>query len=104
MSLWTMIAVIVVAGVIGEILKSYFKSQGSSQKVLQVLDDRMREYQQEMDGLKKRIRNLETIAATSPEEFQGASMSDAEDFDFESTDEFNEKLVNQLSRKKQKGR
>lgn len=104
MSLWTMIAVIVVAGVIGEILKSYFKSQGSSQKVSQVLDDRMREYQQEMDGLKKRIRNLETIAATSPEEFQGASMSDAEDFDFESTDEFNEKLVNQLSRKKQKGR
>jgi hypothetical protein len=99
-----MIAVIVVAGVIGEILKSYFKSQGNSQKVSQVLDDRMREYHQEMDGLKKRIRNLETIAATSPEDFQGASMSDVEDFDFESTDEFNEKLVNQLSRKKQKGR
>jgi hypothetical protein len=104
MGMWTMIAVIVVAGVIGEILKTYFKSQGNAQKVSKVLDERLQDYQQEMDGLKKRIRNLETIAATSPEDFQGASMSDADDFDFESTDEFNEKLVNQLSRKKQKGR
>lgn len=102
MSLWTMVAVIVVAATMGEVLKSYFKSKGNPAKVEELIKQKMGRYEEEIDALRKRVRNLEIIAASSPEEFQGTSMPDADSFDFESEDEFNEKLVNQLAKKKAK--
>ncbi len=50
--------------------------------------------------MRKRVRNLEAIAAGAPGEFSMNDMKETDDFDFDSTDEFNEKLVNQLARKK----
>jgi hypothetical protein len=103
MSLWTMIAVIVVAGTLGEVIKSYFKSQERAEKGDAKLNDRLQKYELEMEAMRKRIRNLEVIAAGAPDEFQSEDLSDPDKFDFESEDEFNEKLINQLARKKTRG-
>lgn len=102
MGLWTMVAVIVVAATIGEVLKAYFKSKDRAEKVDGQLKDRFQRYESELEALRKRVRNLEAIAATSPDEFTGQSMADADNFDFESEDEFNKKLINQLAKKKTK--
>jgi hypothetical protein len=102
MSLWTMIAVIVVAGSIAEVLKSYFKRKSSGEEVDKLLKTQMSRYENELEVIKKRIRNLEVIAATSPDDFQDTANQDGDAFDFESEDDFNEKLVNQLARKKRR--
>lgn len=104
MNLWAMIAIIVVAGSIAEVLKAYFKRKSSGEEVEKILKTQMARYEDELQVMKKRIRNLEVIAATSPDEFQDAGMQVGDEFDFESEDEFNEKLVNQLARKKQRNR
>lgn len=103
MGLWTMIAVIVVAATLGEVLKSYFKSKERAENVDTQLKERLQRYELEMEAMRKRIRNLEVIAAGSPEDFQADEMIDPDKFDFETEDEFNEKLINQLARKKTKG-
>jgi len=104
MSLWAMIAIIVVAGSIAEVFKAYFKKKSSGEEVEKLLKTQMSRYENEIEVMKKRIRNLEVIAATSPDDFQETMEQDGDAFDFESEDEFNEKLVNQLARKKQRDR
>jgi len=103
MTLWTMVAVIVIAGVVGETIKAYFKSKEKSGANDSQLKERLMRYEQEMDALRKRVRNLEAIAAGAPGEFSMNDLKEADNFDFDTTDEFNEKLVNQLARKKNKG-
>lgn len=100
MTLWTMVAVIVIAGVVGETIKAYFKSKEKSGVNDAQFKEKLMRYEQEMDALRKRVRNLEAIAAGAPGEFSAEDVNDADQFDFDSTDEFNEKLVNQLARKK----
>ena len=102
MSVWTMIAIIVVAGTLGEVIKSYFKSKERADKGDSKLNERLQRYELEMEAMRKRIRNLEVIAAGAPGEFQNEDLSDPDKFDFETEDEFNEKLINQLARKKTK--
>jgi hypothetical protein len=104
MNLWAMIAIIVVAGSIAEVLKAYFKRKSSGEEVEKILKTQIAHYEDELQVIKKRIRNLEVIAATSPDEFQDTGIQDSDEFDFESEDEFNEKLVNQLARKKLRNR
>ena len=41
-----------------------------------------------METMRKRIRNLEVIAAGAPDEFQSEDLSDPDKLDFESEDEF----------------
>lgn len=103
MTLWTMIAVIVIAATVGETIKAYFKSKEKSGANDSQVRERLMRYEQEMDALRKRVRNLEAIAAGAPGEFNLDDMKEADTFDFDTTDEFNEKLVNQLARKKTKG-
>jgi hypothetical protein len=100
MTLWTMVAVIVIAGVVGETIKAYFKSKEKSGNSDAQTKEKLLRYEQEMDALRKRVRNLEAIAAGAPGDFTSEEMKDADQFDFDTTDEFNEKLVNQLARKK----
>jgi hypothetical protein len=100
MTLWTMIAVIVVVATIGETIKAYFKSKEKSGANDAQLKEKLKRYELEMEALRKRVRNLETIAAGAPGEFSVNDTVEADQFDFDSTDEFNEKLVNQLARKK----
>ncbi|HAC16598.1 MAG TPA: hypothetical protein DCE78_11750 [Bacteroidetes bacterium] len=98
-----MVAVIVVAATLGEVLKSYFKSKERADKGDSKLTERLQRYELEMEAMRKRIRNLEVIAAGSPGDFQQEEMIDPDKFDFETEEEFNEKLINQLARKKTKG-
>lgn len=100
MTLWTMVAVIVIAATIGETIKAYFKSKEKSGANDAQLKEKLMRYEQEMDALRKRVRNLEAIAAGGPGEFGMDEMKDADSFDFDTTDEFNEKLVNQLAKKR----
>lgn len=104
MTLWTMIAVIVIAGSIAEVFKAYFKKKSSGEEIENIMKNQMSRYENELQVLRKRVRNLEVIAATSPDDFQASGSPDSDEFDFESEDEFNEKLINQLARKKQKSR
>lgn len=103
MTLWTMVAVIVIAGVVGETIKVYFKSKEKSGANDAKVNEKLMRYEQEMDALRKRVRNLEAIAAGAPGEFSMDDLKETDTFDFDTTDEFNEKLVNQLARKKTKG-
>lgn len=103
MSFWTVMAIMVVAGVLGETLKAYFKSKEKAAANDDQFKEKIRRYELEMEALRKRVRNLEVIAASSPGDFQGDPAADPDQFDFESEDEFNEKLINQLARKKTKG-
>jgi hypothetical protein len=102
MTLWTMIAVIVVVGVLGDVLKQRYKSKGTSQETAEVIQDHTRKLEIEMEALRKRVRNLETIAATAPDEFRSGGMSAENDVDLDADndDEFNERLVNQLAKRK----
>ena len=68
MTLWTMVAVIVIAGVVGETIKAYFKSKEKSGANDAKVNERLMRYEQEMDALRKRVRNLEAIAAGAPGE------------------------------------
>jgi hypothetical protein len=102
MTLWTMVAIIVVAGVVGETIKAYFKAKEKSGVNDALVREKLQRYEQEMEALRKRVRNLETIAAEAPGEFTSQEMKDSDEFDFDSHDEFNEKLINQLARKKAK--
>lgn len=104
LNLWTFLTIIVVAGIISEIMKSYFKSKASSEEMEQMIKERFKRYEAEMETLRKRVRNLEVIAATEPEEFQGMTSDQYDEFNIEDVEEFDEKLVNQLAKKKQKGR
>lgn len=103
MTMWTMIAIVVVAGCATEIAKHYFKRTSVSDEGMSRIKEVINSQNKEIEALKKRIRNLEAIAATSPDEFRGTSMQDADEFDHESEEEFNEKLINQLARKKSRG-
>jgi hypothetical protein len=103
MGLWTMIAVIVVVATIGETIKVYLKTKEKSGAFDTQVKEKLLRYEQEMEALRKRVRNLEAIAAGAPDEFSMKDVNETDHFDFDSTDEFNEKLVNQLARKKTKG-
>lgn len=102
MSLWTMVAIIVVAGVIGDVLKQRYKAKGNSEKTAEIIDEKTRRIESEMEVLRKRVRNLEAIAATAPDEFRasGSQSSDFTDLGSDDVDAFNERLVNQLARRK----
>lgn len=100
MNLWTFLTVIIVAGIVSEVLKSYFKHKSSGEEVKKLVKDQVKRHDAELETLRKRVRNLEVIAASDPGEFQGLTADDVSDFDTEDSDELNERLVNQLARKK----
>ena len=98
MGLWTMITVIVVVSVLGGIISDYLKHR--TKAVAANMDEyeaRLNKMNKEMDALKQRIRNLETIAVAEPSDLV---MDVDEDFGSETDEAFNEKLINQLAKKK----
>lgn len=104
MSLWTFLAIFLTAAVVGEVLKQRYKAMAKTgfglEPKLQELEQR---YNVEIEALRKRIRNLETIAASAPDEFsrKSAAFDSGIDIDDETdAEELNERLVNQLARKK----
>jgi len=104
MSMWTFLAIFLTAAVIGEVFKQRYKAMAKTgmgiEPKLQELEQR---YNVEIEALRKRVRNLETIAASDPDEFSRKSASFDSGMDIhDETDaeELNERLVNQLARKR----
>lgn len=57
MGLWEMIAIIVVAGVIGEIVKTYMKRHASRQELIEIRDT-LNALQQDVDEMKTNIASI----------------------------------------------
>lgn len=101
MTLWTFLTIIVVAAIISEVIKSNYKMKaktaGNLEPRIEALENK---HKREMESLRNRVRNLETIAASDPDDFQRGGMNMDVDLDAENPEELNQKLVNQLARNK----
>lgn len=98
MNLWVFLTIIIVAGILSEMMKHYFKYKSKATDALEPRMEAMNaRHSEEIEALKQRVRNLEAIAAAAPEDFSGV---DNVDFDTSDEEELNEKLINQLARKK----
>jgi len=105
MTLWTFLTIIITAGIISEVIKSRYKYKSKAADQLEPRMQAMAErYDQELEALKKRIRNLEAIAASDPQDFRSSGFEMDEDLDSTDSDELNEKLVNNLARKRSSNR
>ncbi|MCC5926409.1 MAG: hypothetical protein JJU41_07590 [Bacteroidetes bacterium] len=103
MTLWTFLTIFLTAAVIAEVLKARYKAKARSGADLEPkLLEMQKKYDVEMEALRKRIRNLETIAASDPDDFERKAQSFSMEDDFNETDseDVNERLVNQLARKR----
>jgi hypothetical protein len=103
MTLWTFLTIFLTAAVIAEVIKAHYKAKSRSGSDLEPkLQEMQKRYDVEMEALRRRIRNLETIAASDPEDFERKSQSFTSEDDFNETDseDVNERLVNQLARKR----
>ena len=103
MTLWTFLTIFLTAAVIAEVIKARYKAKARSGPDLEPkLIELQKRYDVELEALRKRIRNLETIAASDPDDFQRKAhgFTDLDDFNETNVDAVNERLVNQLARKK----
>jgi hypothetical protein len=96
MGVFEMVAVIVTVSVIGGIITKWLETKkglgGEATK-------RLERQEQELDALKKRIRNLETIVALEPSERLGTSTDESI-----SLEAYEDRLENQLAKQKKRTR
>jgi type VI protein secretion system component VasK len=98
MSVFTFVAVIVIAsllvGAFNEYQKNKLRFQGSNKQLGELKD--------EIKSMKKRIENLEIIAVSDPDNFQDRARNIRMDEEVpDDSTESNQRLVNELARKKQ---
>jgi hypothetical protein len=105
MTLWTFLTIIITAGIISEVIKARYKYKAKASDQLEPRMQAMSErYDHELEAMKKRIRNLEAIAASDPQDFRSTGFEMEDDLDSANSDELNEKLVNNLARKRTSNR
>jgi hypothetical protein len=97
MSVFEMVAIIVTVSVMGGIITKWLETKkgglgGDAVK-------RLERQEVELDALKKRIRNLETIVALEPSERLGASTDEPL-----SLEAYEDRLENQLAKQKKRTR
>lgn len=99
MGVFEMIAIVVTVSVMGGILSKYIEQKkggvsGDAGKQLKQLES-------EVESLKKRVRNLETIVALEP---TNKFIELGNEPDVKDLDSFDERLVNQLAQHKKRTR
>lgn len=99
MGVFEMVVIVVTVSIIGGIITKYMEMKkggmtGDSGKQLKLMES-------EVESLKKRVRNLETIVALEPSD---NLLELGNEPDIKDMDSFDERLVNQLAQHKKRTR
>jgi FtsZ-interacting cell division protein ZipA len=96
-NLWTFLAIVAVVAIIVE---GFNKSQKTKLR-FKATDKQFNELESEIKKLRMRIENLEIIAVTEPDNFQDRARRSHSENPNQDPSEDNQRLVNELARKKQ---
>jgi len=110
MNMWAFLALIIIVPVIVE----YFKTKEKNRQQLSSTHDDLKQVKDHLKSIENRLENLETIAATDPEEFKASGEYYNETMNSMGEEEFslknnlddsekNRKKVSELARRKQQG-
>jgi archaellum component FlaC len=97
MNVFTFVAIIVIASLFFSAFNEYHKNKMR----FKGKDKQIADVNEELKSLKKRVENLEIIAVTDPENFQDRAKNIRMDEVEDDSSLKNQRLVNELARKKQ---
>jgi TolA-binding protein len=101
--MWTFLTIIVVASLLIGAFSEYQKNKLKQQKIQSENRDNVKDLETQLASLRKRIENLEVIAASDSESFADRRKSiilDDLEADEDESDSEHQRLVNELAKKK----
>ena len=107
MNLWTFLALIIIASIVFD----YFKQREKSKQKLSSTNKEVDRLEDELAAMKKRIQNLEAIAANDPDEFaqnardfDGTRSEESSESEFSMSNDLdrNQSRVSELARKRRR--